>query len=75
MESHRFVITFKERSCRIRGQKGTLEALKVEEVLPNGKRTPVHTDIRFYAKTATPAFRDFLHLFKRRTNDTERRAA
>jgi len=75
MEKRNLVFSYNEQKCKIDGQKGTIETFKIEEVLPSGEKTVVHTDIHFRSKAANPVLNRIMSIVKKSVKPTDRRAA
>ncbi len=57
MEERSYLVTHDKHPCNLNGQSGMLDVLRVEEVLPDGKKLTVHADFHFEAINSPSALR------------------
>lgn len=69
------IISYDEHKCRIGEQNGTLKTVSIVEMLPDGKKKTVHSDIRFESQDKRQEYKTLLNLFRRSQAGAERRAA
>lgn len=75
MEERNFILSFDEQKCRVNGVNGTLKTVKIEEVLKNGQKQTVHTDIHYQSTENKSGYQKLIKLLKKPTSVKERRAA
>lgn len=76
MQEQTFILSYDEHPCRINGRRGTVKTVTVEEVLKNGKKQTVHTDIHYKTTDKRVDYGKLIRLFKNPLYDKkERRAA
>lgn len=76
MQERSFILSYDVHQCRINGRRGTVKTVTVEEVLKNGKKQTVHTDIHYETTDKKVDYGKLIRLFKNPLSDKkERRAA
>lgn len=75
MKVRNLIISYDEHKCRIGEQNGTLKTVSIVEMLPDGKKKTVHSDIHFESRDKRQEYKTLLNLFRRSQAGAERRAA
>jgi hypothetical protein len=75
MQERSFILSYHVRQCRIHGRPGTVKTVTVEEVLKNGKKQTVHTDIHYETTAQEVDYRNLLRLFKNPLSEQKGRRA
>ena len=65
MQEKNLIFSFEEKKCKVEGQKGKIETFRIDEVLPNGSKINVATEIRFRSEPVQPLHEKLLRLFQR----------
>lgn len=64
MQERNLIFSFDEKKCKIDGKKGKLETFRVEEILPDGNKANISTEIRFRSSPGNPVYKKLIRLIK-----------
>ena len=73
MKQQEFIVSYDKQKCRINGRTGMIKTVRIEEVLPDGTKQTVHTDVRYISSGKPNPIKSLINVISASKKD--RRAA